>query len=708
MAALSVSMAICDAQPRTYTVTDLGTLGGPTSHGLAINNSGQVTGFSATDGGSRAFVYNAGQGMTPVGDPAFMTSGRGINNRGQVALNSVSSSDVLTNHGSVFTPPNQATALQFPGGVMSTANAINNAGQLTGLAQTIVDGRQVNHAYLYTPGTGMVDLDPLSSLISIGFGINNFGQVTGSRYDAANQQATAFVSAPGRGLTFFTADNGASTIAQAINDFGQVAGYFQTGLNLHAFVYTSGSAAVDIGAGRPGDSRALSINNLGQVVGFTTSSFGEPSAFLYSEGTGIVDLNTHIPPNSGWRLTSADAINDQGQITGAGIINGQTHAFVLTPADVPIYTGPSRFVPVTPCRVVDTRLTGPAIGGGSARRFPLISGGCNLPFEATAFSLNVTVVPHEPLGYMTIWPSGGTRPFVSTLNSTDGRIKANAAIVPSSPGGAVDVFASNTTDVVLDVNGYFLPVVGGENYSFYPVTPCRVADTRLGAGSIGGPALNAGESRTFSLTSPFCNIPATAKAYSVNFTVVPSGPLGYLTAWPSGSPRPFVSTLNAPTGAITANAAIVPAGANAAVDVFATNATDLILDVNGYFAPPSGTQAMSFYSLQPCRVTDTRLQGGALNGGQQREFAIRSGGCGAPASAAAYSLNATVVPRGSLSFLTLWPFGQFLPRASTLNAFDGAITSNAAIVPAGANGSIFAYATATTDLILDMNGYFAP
>jgi probable HAF family extracellular repeat protein len=687
---------------------DLGTLGGSSSQGLAISNAGKVTGFSATTAGNRAFVFTPGQGMTAVGDQTFFTSGRGINNRGQVALNSIPSSDVLANRGFVFTPPNQVTTLQLPGGAMSTANAINNAGQVTGLGQTFVEGQQVNHAYLYTPGTGMVDLFPSSPLISTGFGINNFGQVTGTQYDAANVQATAFIFTPGQGPTFFTANNGASTLAQAINDFGQVAGYFQTGSNLHAFVYTSGSGAVDIGAGRPGDSRAMAINNLGQVVGFTTSTFGEAAAFLYSEGTGIVDLNTLIPSNSGWRLTSADGINDQGQITGGGFINGEKHAFLLTPVDVPIYTGPSRFVPVTPCRVVDTRLRGPAIGGGSARRFPLIAGGCNLPFEATAFSLNVTVVPHEPLGYLTIWPSGKAQPFVSTLNSQDGRVKANAAIVPASPGGAVDVFASNTTDVVLDVNGYFVPVVGGENYSFYPVTPCRVADTRLGAGSIGGPALNAGESRTFSLTSPFCNIPATAKAYSVNFTVVPSGPLGYLTAWPSGAARPFVSTLNAPTGAITANAAIVPAGANATIDVFVTNTTDLILDVNGYFAPPSGPQAMSFYSLTPCRAADTRLQGGVLNGGEQREFAIRSGTCGEPGSATAYSLNATVVPRGSLAFLTLWPFGQFLPRASTLNAFDGAITSNASIVPAGTNGSISSYVTSATDLILDINGYFAP
>jgi len=56
----------------------------------------------------------------------------------------------------------------------------------------------------------------------------------------------------------------------------------------------------------------------------------------------------------------------------------------------------------------------------------------------------------------------------------------------------------------------------------------------------------------------------------------------------------------------------------------------------------------------------------------------------------------------------LWPAGQVQPFVSTLNAFDGSIVSNAAIVPAAASGSVSAYVTNTSDLILDTNGYFAP
>ncbi len=134
-----------------------------------------------------------------------------------------------------------------------------------------------------------------------------------------------------------------------------------------------------------------------------------------------------------------------------------------------------QFVPLTPCRVVDTRngdgtFGGPAITGNSSRNFPLSLSGnpCGIPSTAVAYSLNVTVVPETTLGYLTIWPSGEGQPIVSTLNSPDGRVKANAAIVPAGmPSGSVSVYVTNTTNVILDIDGYFAaPGAGG--LSMYP------------------------------------------------------------------------------------------------------------------------------------------------------------------------------------------------------------------------------------------------
>src|ERR1019366_6648929 len=108
---------------------------------------------------------------------------------------------------------------------------------------------------------------------------------------------------------------------------------------------------------------------------------------------------------------------------------------------------PLQFVAVTPCRLVDTRQTGGAIPGRSSRSFPVLQeGGCNIPSSAAAYSLNVTVVPQATLGYLTIWPTGEGQPVVSTLNSLDGRIKANAAIVPAGSSGEVSVYVTDTTN----------------------------------------------------------------------------------------------------------------------------------------------------------------------------------------------------------------------------------------------------------------------
>ncbi len=371
-------------------------------------------------------------------------------------------------------------------------------------------------------------------------------------------------------------------------------------------------------------------------------------------------------------------------------------------------------VPVTPCRVADTRLPegtfgGPAMPGNTSRDFPVPQSTCGIPSTAAGYSLNVTVVPSGQLGYLTIWPAGQAQPGVSTLNAWDGRVKANAAVVPAGTGGAVSIYVSNDTDVVLDIDGYFAQA-GGSALAFYPLSPCRVADTRNPPGDLGGPYLKAEEPRDFPvLEAGNCNVPNTAAAYSLNFTAVPRGSLDYLTVWPTGQEQPYVSTLNAPTGAVTANAAIVPAGTEGKISTYAHNDTDLVIDIDGYFAAP-GPGGLSLYPVTPCRVLDTRppLGSGAFNGTMNPPVDVLGSPCGVPSRSQAYVFNATVAPSEPLGYLTLWPDGVVQPLASILNAFDGATTSNMAIVPAGSQGKVDAYASGLTQLILDISSYFAP
>ena len=153
--------------------------------------------------------------------------------------------------------------------------------------------------------------------------------------------------------------------------------------------------------------------------------------------------------------------------------------------------------------------------------------------------------------------------------------------------------------------------------------------------------------------------------------------------------------------------ATVPAGTNPFA--VAVNDTQLLIDVNGYFAP-AGQGGLSLYPAVPCRVLDTRKIGNGqpFSGQLSPPVDVVNSVCGPSSTAQAYIFNATVVPMGSLGYLALWPDGEGQPVVSTLNATDGAITSNMAIVPAGNQGKIDAYANGLTQLLLDISSYFAP
>jgi serine protease len=308
---------------------------------------------------------------------------------------------------------------------------------------------------------------------------------------------------------------------------------------------------------------------------------------------------------------------------------------------------------------------------------------------------------------LTIWPTGEAQPTTSLLNSPDGRVKANAAIVPAgAPSGSVSVYVTDTANVILDIDGYFAPR-DASTLAFYTLPPCRIVDTRGGDGGI----LQAGVERDYTIPG-HCGVPTSATAYSFNVTVLPSaGGLDYLTVWPKGEPQPGVSTLNAATGTVVANAAIVPAGSHNMTAFYAhSNSTNLLVDVNGYFAP-QGTGGLSLYPVAPCRVLDTRQVGngepfmGTWN--PPNGIDVLTSQCAPPSTAKAFVFNGTVVPSGPMPFLTLWPHGETQPGVSTLNAQDGFTTSNMAIVPTN-DGSIDAYAAGLTQLILDISGYFAP
>lgn len=404
---------------------------------------------------------------------------------------------------------------------------------------------------------------------------------------------------------------------------------------------------------------------------------------------------TFAPTAAGTRTAVLNVFDDAPSSPQSIALNGT--------ASVVISSSGLRFIPITPCRIADTRNStgafgGPILAGGVARDFVLPNSACGIPSNAQAYSLNFTIVPPSWVGYLSVWPSGQAQPVVSLLNS-DGRIKANATILPAGVSGAITVFASQSTHVIIDVNGYFVPASNPAALGFYPVTPCRIADTRQSS------PISSGVTRNFSPLASSCGIPASAQAYSLNLTAIPIKPIGYMSTWPAGQPQPLVSTLNTGSLEVTANAAIVPAGTNGEITVFSSDPTDLVVDINGYFAPATTAGALSLFNVTPCRVLDTRLSGGPFSG--TMAVNVAGSACTVPTVAQAYVLNATVVPPASLGFLSLWQNGAPWPVSSILNADDMAITSNMGIIPT-TNGSINSLASSVTDLILDISAYFAP
>ena len=558
--------------------------------------------------------------------------------------------------------------------------------------------------------------------------------------------------------------SGSAYIAGATNsvNFPVTAGAFQTSYNaveaaFAAKVNPAGNALVySTYLGGSGfnwaNGLAVAANGSAYVAGYT-SSFDFPTAApVQASLNGLYDAFVSVFNAAGNALSFSTYYGGSGSdeanaiavdASGNMYLGGQTSSIDLTLLDpiqstnigyalgwlarlgvAGVAAAPLLFYPLTPCRVADTRtsqgFTGalgpPALAAYVDRNFPILSSACSIPSTAQAYSLNFTVVPDGPLGFLSAWPTGEPYPGVSTLNSTDGSVIANAAIVPAGTGGSITVVAGNPTDLIIDISGYFA-APGASGLDFFPLTPCRIADTRSTqgfTGAFGPPSLSAYAGRDFPLATSPC-LSGAEQAYSLNVTVVPPAPLGFLSIWPVGQPYPNVSTLNSPDGTTLANAAIVPAGTGGDIEVLAGNPTDVILDINGKFAAP-GTGGLQFYTVTPCRVADTRTGQGftgafgppSLAAYAGRNFPIQSSPCGILSTAQAYALNLTVVPLGTLSFLSAWPTGQAYPGVSTLNSPDGFVIANAAIVPAGASGGITVLAGNPTDLIIDIVGYFAP
>lgn len=374
--------------------------------------------------------------------------------------------------------------------------------------------------------------------------------------------------------------------------------------------------------------------------------------------------------------------------------------------------GPS-FTPIVPVRVADTRPNQPvafpaakvAVPADGTLQVP-VAGTNGIPGDAAAVVANVTATAPTGGGHLRVFPCGQPRPLVSTLNYPSGASVANAAVVAAGFGGRICVYSPTETHVVVDINGYF---PAGAAYT--PISPVRVADTRPGqpvAFPPGKALLPAGQ--TLIVPAAGTNgIPENAAAIVANITATGPVGAGHLRVYPCGPALPpNASTLNYPAGASVANLAIVAPGEGGRICVYSPAATHVLVDLNGYF--PAGT---SYTPMAPVRVADTRSGQPvafpstkvAVPAGGTLEVPV-AGGRDVPIDAAAVVANITATGSAGGGHLRVYPCGQGLPGASTLNFSVGASVANATIIAPGIAGRICIYTAAETHLVVDINGYF--
>lgn len=260
-------------------------------------------------------------------------------------------------------------------------------------------------------------------------------------------------------------------------------------------------------------------------------------------------------------------------------------------ADVSGYyslSGASLYEPAIPERVLDTRNgTGAAKGavhGGGTVKLLVALGNTFLapPGQMSAVAVNITVVNPTSGGYVTAYADGTSRPGTSNLNFTTGRTVANSAIVPVAANGEIDLTvtmpAVSSTNLLVDVVGYYSTSPGYADSSFVPIAPSRVFDSRKdGMGQFAS-------GFEYDINLGAWAMPTMAIEMNATVTNTKSG--GYLTLYTYGGSVPGTSNLNWSAGQTLANAAYVTANdANGWIAAYngGSAGADVVLDVSGYF-----------------------------------------------------------------------------------------------------------------------------
>ena len=477
-----------------------------------------------------------------------------------------------------------------------------------------------------------------------------------------------------------------------------------------------------------------------------SSAPGAPQAVLATATGRTVHVSWQPPSSDGWaQITGYTVIASPGgarvdvvgtSATFDGLTPAETYTFGVTahnivgpsPAAlsgaVTIDTAPppppvAGFVGQAPARLMDTRpgsqtadgvMAGIGVRGGGSTTELQVAGRGGVPVDAVAVSVNVTAVDTRGAGYFSVWPCDSAQPNASLLNFVAGATVANGGLVKIGAGGKICLFTSAATDVIVDTSGFF-----PAGAAFTAVAPARLADTRSPGGqTIDGRYAAIGARAADSITEIEIagrpGVPVDVRTVAVNVTVVDAQGAGYVSVWPCSSPMPNASLVNFAAGDTVANSGLVTVGAAGTMCLLTSATTDVIVDLSGYFGAGA-----PFVGQSPSRLMDSRSGGrtvdGIGEGGGARPAdsiteVVVAGRGEVPAGAGVVALNIIAVGPAAAGYLTAWPCGSAPPNASLLNFAAGNSVANGGLVKVGDGGKVCVFMSATTDLIVDVGGYF--
>jgi hypothetical protein len=447
-------------------------------------------------------------------------------------------------------------------------------------------------------------------------------------------------------------------------------------------------------------------------------------ALLYGGGA---DGTTSAYDAEGDGVTNPAAINGNTRLSysaddDGGYFRHQTNAYytagamALPDASPPVEPdGISTFHPLLPVRLLDTRyangLSG-ALIAGVPEHFQ-ITGRGGIPDGATAVTANATIVKPSASASIYLGPTDLANPPFATMNFNAGSIKGAASTIALGDTGLMSVTymaPSGTTDLVLDVTGFFTPDTGGDTY--HPLPPARLLDSRYGNGLAG--KFRPNSPRPFKVAGRG-GVPANARAVTGNLTVANATGSSAAYIGPGPIKKPSASMINFAPGQIRGNSITVLLSSTGYLwaTFMATRAggsIDLVFDVTGFYtADGSGYR---YVPLTPAPLLDTTAAIGLsakLGGGVPATFTVWGAG-GVPDGAKGITGIVAVVNQTGPSALYVGPGEIAKPLTSSLNFTPGDNCSNGLTVGLSPTGTLsltyMSNVANTTDARIVVTGYF--